>query len=58
VVFTDWSKVGRPHREVAVLNSRGDNNMTSESGMINSQRAHILAEPGASATRWTNARSR
>jgi len=57
-VFTDWSKVGRPHREVAVLNSRGDNNMTSESGMINSQRAHILAEPGASATRWTNARSR
>jgi len=46
VVFTDSSKVGKPYREVAVLNSRGDNNMTSESGMINSQRKKA-AELGA-----------
>lgn len=37
-VFTDTSKVGKPYREVALLNSKGDNNMTTESGMINSQR--------------------
>ena len=36
-VFTDSSKVGKPYTEVALLNSRGDNNMTSESGMIRSQ---------------------
>jgi hypothetical protein len=38
MVFTDSSKVGKPYTEVAVLNSRGDNDMTSEGGMINSQR--------------------
>src|SRR6266513_1684055 len=43
VVFTDSSKVSRPYREVAVLNSRGDNNMTSEGGMINSQRKKAAA---------------
>ena len=37
-VFTDSSKVGKPYTEVALLNSSGDNDMTSESGMINSQR--------------------
>lgn len=36
-VFTDSSKVGRPYTEVALLNSSGDNDMTSESGMIRSQ---------------------
>lgn len=37
-VFTDSSKVGKAYTEVAVLNSKGDNDLTSESGMINSQR--------------------
>ena len=37
-VFTDSSKVGKPYTEVAVLNSKGDDSFTSESGMINSQR--------------------
>ena len=36
--FHDSSKVGKAYTEVAVLNSKGDNDMTSESGMINSQR--------------------
>ena len=38
MVFTDSAKVGRPYTEVAILNSKGDNDMTSETGMINSQR--------------------
>lgn len=46
MVFTDSSKVGKPYTEVAVLNSRGDNDMTSEGGMINSQRKKA-AELGA-----------
>ena len=37
-VFTDTSKVGKPYTEVAVLNSKGGSDVTSESGMINSQR--------------------
>jgi len=37
-VFTDSSRVGKPYTEVAVLNSKGEGDMTSESGMINSQR--------------------
>jgi len=45
-VFTDSSKVGKPYTEVAVLNSAGDNDMTSESGMLNSQRKKA-AELGA-----------
>lgn len=36
-VFTDSSKVGKPYSEVALLSSSGDNDMTSESGMIKSQ---------------------
>lgn len=36
-VFTDASKVGKPYTEVALLNSAGDNDLTSESGMIRSQ---------------------
>lgn len=36
-VFTDSSKVGKPYTEVALLNSSGDNDMTTESGMIRSQ---------------------
>jgi len=36
-VFTDSSKVGKPYTEVALLSSSGDNDMTSESGMIRSQ---------------------
>ena len=38
VVFTDSSKVGHPYKEIALLASEGDNNTTSSSGMINSQR--------------------
>ncbi|MGH7531006.1 MAG: hypothetical protein ACREMN_11540 [Gemmatimonadales bacterium] len=38
VVFTSADKVGKPYTEVALLNSSGDTDMTSESGMINSQR--------------------
>lgn len=37
-VFTDSSKVGKPYTEVAVLASKGDDDLTSESGMIQSQR--------------------
>ena len=37
-VFTDTTKVGKPYTEVAVLNSKGGSDVTSESGMINSQR--------------------
>jgi hypothetical protein len=45
-VFTDTSKVGKPYTEVAVLNSKGGSDWTSESGMINSQRKKA-AELGA-----------
>src|SRR5256884_1849912 len=45
-VFTDTSKVGKPYTEVAVLNSKGGSDVTSESGMINSQRKKA-AELGA-----------
>ena len=45
-VFTDSSKVGKPYREVAVLASKGDNDFTTESGMIESQRKKA-AELGA-----------
>jgi|SRR5690242_2427102 len=45
-VFTDSSKVGKPYTEVALLASKGDNEMTSESGMIESQRKKA-AELGA-----------
>ena len=60
-VFTDTSKVGKPYTEVAILNSKGDNEMTDESGMINSQRKKAaklgangvilgsMAEPGTGA---------
>jgi hypothetical protein len=46
MVFTDSSRVGRPYTEVAVLNSRGDNDMTNESAMVTSQRKKA-AELGA-----------
>jgi hypothetical protein len=42
-VFTDSSKVGKPYTEVAVLNSKGDEEFTSESGLINSQRKKAAA---------------
>lgn len=45
-VFTDSSKVGKPYREVAVLASKGDNDFTTESTMIESQRKKA-AELGA-----------
>jgi len=45
-VFTDSSKVGKPYTEVAVLSSSGDNDLTTESGMLNSQRKKA-AELGA-----------
>src|SRR6058998_1711990 len=45
-VFSDSSRVGKPYTEVAVLNSKGESDMTSESGMINSQRKKA-AELGA-----------
>ena len=38
LVFTTADKVGRPYTEVALLTSSGDEDLTSESGMINSQR--------------------
>src|SRR2546428_14040769 len=44
-VFTDTSKVGKPYTEVAVLNSKGGSDVTSGSGMINSQRKKA-AGPG------------
>jgi hypothetical protein len=37
-LFTGADKVGKEYREVAVLNSKGDGDMTSEEGMANSQR--------------------
>ncbi len=37
-IFTDSSRVGQPYTEVAILNSKGDDDMTSESGMMKSQR--------------------
>ncbi len=45
-VFSDSSRVGKPYTEVAVLNSKGESDMTSESGMIKSQRKKA-AELGA-----------
>jgi hypothetical protein len=44
--FTDSSKVGRPYTEVAVLNSKGDDDFTNESAMIRSQQKKA-AEIGA-----------
>ena len=38
VVFTDADKVGKPYTEVALLDSKGDTDFTSESDMVNSQR--------------------
>jgi hypothetical protein len=38
LVFLSADRVGRPFVEVALLNSTGDNSLTSESGMHNSQR--------------------
>lgn len=37
-IFTDSTKVGQPYTEVALMNSSGDDDMTSENGMINSQK--------------------
>jgi hypothetical protein len=37
-VFTAPDRVGKPYREVALLNSKGETGWTSEGGMINSQR--------------------
>jgi len=45
-VFTDSSRVGKPYTEVAVLNSKGGSDVTTEGGMINSQRKKA-AELGA-----------
>jgi len=45
-VFTDSSRVGKPYTEVAVLNSKGDDDFTNESGMIRSQQKKA-AEIGA-----------
>ena len=42
-VFTDSTKVGKPYTEVAVLNSKGSTEGTSEGGMINSQRKKAAA---------------
>lgn len=38
LIFTDASRVGQPYVEVALLTSSGDQNLTSESGMHESQR--------------------
>jgi hypothetical protein len=45
-VFTDSSRVGKPYTEVAVLNSKGDDDLTNESSMIRSQQKKA-AEIGA-----------
>jgi hypothetical protein len=37
-LFTAAEKVGKEYHEVAVLNSKGDSDWTSEEGMANSQR--------------------
>lgn len=37
-LFTSADKVGKEYHEVAVLNSKGDSDLTSEEGMANSQR--------------------
>jgi len=42
-VFTDSSKVRKPYTEVAVLNSKGSSEGTSEGGMIKSQRKKAAA---------------
>lgn len=38
VIYTAPDKVGKPYREVALLNSKGESSWTSEGGMLNSQR--------------------
>jgi hypothetical protein len=43
IVFTDAEKVGKPYKEIALLNSSGDTDLTSEAGMINSQRKKAAA---------------
>ena len=45
-VFTTAERVGKQYTEVALLDSKGDTDVTSESGMINSQRQKA-AEVGA-----------
>jgi hypothetical protein len=42
-VFTAADKVGKPYTEVALLDSKGDTDWTSESGMVNSQRKKAAA---------------
>lgn len=37
-MFTDSIKVGQPYQEIALLDSKGDDDITSESGMIKSQK--------------------
>jgi hypothetical protein len=46
VVYTSPERVGKPYREVALLNSKGESGWTSEAGMVNSQRKKA-AEVGA-----------
>jgi hypothetical protein len=46
LLFLSADRVGRPFVEVALLNSTGDNSLTSESGMHDSQRQKA-AELGA-----------
>lgn len=45
-VYTVPERVGRPYEEVAILNSTGNTNVTSEAGMIHSQQQKA-AEVGA-----------
>ena len=37
-VFTDSSKVGQPYQEIALIDSKGDDEMTGESGMLQSEK--------------------
>lgn len=46
IIYTSPDRVGKPYREVALLNSKGESGWTSESGMLNSQRKKA-AEVGA-----------
>jgi hypothetical protein len=38
MVYTSPERVGKPYREVALLHSKGESGMTSEEGMVKSQR--------------------
>jgi hypothetical protein len=38
MVYTAPDRVGKPYQEIALLNSKGESGLTTEGGMVNSQR--------------------